>query len=96
MTDFTINALTVMNGEPNPSGSRMLASYDISVSGVRIKNGVLIQNKDGITTAKGLIGKTNKGTQISAQYEDPALARAITRAVINAYTGLTGKELNDE
>lgn len=96
MTDFTIKALNVIDAPPNQSGTRVLASYDISIGGVRLKNAALIENRDGIATAKGLLGKTNKGDHIMAIYEDPALARAITRAAINAYTALTGKELNDE
>lgn len=96
MTDFSITRMGVINSEPNLSGTRVLASYDLTISGITLKGCIITESPDGIASAKGLLGKTNKGDKISAQFTDPALARAITRKAVEAYNALTGREVLDE
>lgn len=96
MPDLTIKTMTVIDAPANLSGTRVLASYDLIISGITMKGCIITESPDGIVTAKGLLGKTNKGDKISAQFTDPALSRSITRKAADAYTALTGKELNHE
>ncbi|GGO55251.1 hypothetical protein SAMN05444398_103286 [Roseovarius pacificus] len=96
MTDFTINSMHIIDAAPSLSGTRVLASYDLTIVGITMKGCIITESPDGIASARGLLGKTNKGDKISAQFTDPTLARAITRKAVEAYNALTGRDVNDE
>lgn len=96
MPDFTITAMSVIDSEPSPAGYRVLASYDLNISGITMTGCVLVEGPDSLVSAKGVRGKASKGDKISAQFTDPALQRAITRRTAETYTALTGRAVCDE
>lgn len=96
MTDFTIRDMAVIDGAPNHRGNRLLASFTVDLAAVVVSGCVLIEKASGIVIAGGPEGKTAKGHKASAQFNDPALARAITRRAATIYTACTGREVMDE
>lgn len=70
MTDFTITAMRIIDAEPNPSGSRVLASYDLNLAGMHLTGCVLTADADGLVSARGIRGRATKGVKISAQNAD--------------------------
>lgn len=94
--DFTIAKMTIIDGAMNMQGNRLLAAFDMSMNGMRVRGCVLTEGSDSVVKAKGPIGKTHRGIDISVTFEDPAIARAVTRKAADAYGVLTGREVADE
>ncbi|WP_146612585.1 hypothetical protein [Paracoccus sediminilitoris] len=94
--DFTIHNLNIINSEPNKIGNRLLAVFDLWISGLKVCGCVLTEKNTGIVTAHGPIGKTHRGDNVRIHLADPALGRAVTRRVAMAYVALTGFEVADE
>lgn len=94
--DFTISKLTILDGEPNPRGHRLLAAFHLDLPIVEVRGCVLIEKATGVVVAHGPTGKTSRGHTASTAITDAALARAITRRAAAAYSGLTGREVSDE
>ena len=94
--DFTITKMTVINGAVNMQGNRLLAAFDMAMNGMKVRGCVLTEKADGVVKAKGPIGKTHRGIDISVTFDDPAIARAVTRKAAVAYCTLTGREVADE
>ncbi|MDO5371096.1 hypothetical protein [Paracoccus sp. (in: a-proteobacteria)] len=96
MTDFTIEKLTVIDGEPNYAGNRLLASFTVVMPWITIRGCVLVEKATGIVRAYGPLGKTPRGHAASAELTDATLARAITRRAAVIYGAYTGREVSDE
>ncbi|WP_277019455.1 hypothetical protein [Paracoccus hibiscisoli] len=94
--DFTITKLTVIDAPVNLAGNRLLAVFDLILCGMRICSCVLTEKDTGVVKAAGPLGKTHRGHDIRVSFEDPAIARAITRKAAEAYGVLTGRELSDD
>ncbi len=94
--DHKIASFVVINGKPNTAGNRHLAVFDILTAGLRICGCTLHMNADGIAFSHGPRGKHHSGAAVRVQFEDPAVSRAITRIAANAFTVLTGEELELE
>lgn len=93
---FNIAAVSIIDAPVNAIGNRLLASFNLSVAGLRIHGCVLIEKATGVVQAEGPRGKTHSGISINTRFEDPALARAVTRRMAEVYTNLTGREVSDE
>lgn len=94
--DFTITDLTVIDGRPNASGNRLLASFNLAAAGIALTGCVLIEKASGVVRVGGPDGRTTRGAKAGGQITDPALARAVTRRAAVAYGALTGREVCDE
>lgn len=94
--DFTITDLAVIDGKANDSGNRLLASFNLSASGVVLKGCVLIEKASGVVRVGGPDGKTTRGVKVGGHITDPVLYRAVTRRAAVAYGALTGREVCDE
>ena len=94
--DFTIKKMTVFDGQSNMQGNRLLAAFDLSLNGMKVRGCLLTEKADGVVKAKGPIGKTHRGVDISVTFGDPAIARAVTHKAAVAYCTLTGREVADE
>ncbi|MFC0199258.1 hypothetical protein [Paracoccus rhizosphaerae] len=94
--DFTITKLTVIDGQPNTRGNRLLASFNLNLAIMSVRGCVLIEKETGIVVAYGPAGKTSTGHKASAEITDPALARAVTRRASVIYGAFTGREVADE
>lgn len=86
----------VIDGEPNPAGNRLLASFNVALPSVLIRGCTLIEKADGIVHAYGPKGKTHRGYPSSAELTDVTLQRAITRRAAVIYSAYTGREVSDE
>lgn len=95
-SDIQITALKITDAEPNQIGNRLLALFDVTLSGLCIQTCALIEGADGIARVKGPMGKTHKGESVRVTITDAALERAITRRAASLYTACTGRELEDE
>ncbi|TJZ93859.1 hypothetical protein FA743_00865 [Paracoccus gahaiensis] len=94
--DFTISKLTVIDGQPNTRGNRLLASFNLNMPITAVTGCVLIEKAEGIVAAYGPTGKTPGGHKASANITDPVLARAVTRRAAVIYGAFTGREMSDE
>ncbi|KIX18476.1 hypothetical protein [Paracoccus sp. 228] len=94
--DFSIIKMVVIDAAVNMQGNRLLAAFDMAMNGMKVRGCVLTEKADGVVKAKGPIGKTHRGVDISVTFDDPAMARAVTRKAALAYCTLTGREVADE
>lgn len=94
--DFTITKMAVIDAAVNMQGNRLLAAFDMAMNGMKVRGCVLTEKLDGVVKAKGPIGKTHRGIDISVTFDDPAIARAVTSKAADAYCALTGREVTDE
>lgn len=94
--DFTIEKLTIIDGEPNPAGNRLLASFTVVLPWLTIRGCVLVEKATGIVRAYGPKGLTPRGHTATTELTDPTLTRAITRRAAVIYSGYTGREVSDE
>ncbi|WP_127113047.1 hypothetical protein [Shimia sediminis] len=97
MTDTpTIATLAIIDGKPNQAGNRLLAVFDLIISGMRIHGCALHESSEGIAFTNGPTGKHYTGTPVKVKFVDRAVSRAITRQACAAYTAMSGIELCDE
>lgn len=94
--DFSIVKLTVIDGEANVAGNRLLASFNLTLPTMTVQGCVLVEKASGVIVAFGPNGKTATGHTASARFTDPALARQITRRAGVIYSAFTGREVVDE
>lgn len=94
--DFTITKLTVIDGQPNERGNRLLASFNLNLPIMAVSGCVLIEKAEGIVAAYGPTGRTPGGHKASAMITNPAMVRAVTRRAAIIYGAFTGRELSDE
>lgn len=91
--DFTLTKMTVIDGEPNSEGNRLLASFETLVMGIRLRGLLLIQKGDGQIACSGSNGKTRRGHLVSMHIEDPELRCAIIGRAAKLYEGFTGRQV---
>ncbi|WP_320176717.1 hypothetical protein [Roseovarius pacificus] len=88
--------MRIIDAPANPSGTTILAAYDIVIDGITLKGCVMTESATGTVTARGLLGKTNNGSKISAQFTDAELALEVSRKAADAYSALTGRTVSIE
>jgi hypothetical protein len=89
--DFSIRALTVIDGRPNTSGNRLLARFDLETTGVIVTGCVLVAGEDGSLKVGGPRGKCHTGTKISARFVGSDMADAVKRRASEIYELFSGR-----
>lgn len=89
--DFTIRTLSVINGQANNAGNRLLASFNMEIAGLYLSGCVLILKADGTVTAAGPAGKSRNNVPINTRIADPELNREVTRRACEIYKLFTGQ-----
>ncbi|MCC5968386.1 MAG: hypothetical protein JJU15_00380 [Pararhodobacter sp.] len=95
-TEFTIRTLSVINGQANAAGNRLLASFNMEIAGMFITGCVLILKADGTVSAAGPAGKSRNNVAINTRIADEVLARAVTERACRIYELFTGRDLEAE
>ena len=88
---FTIRTLTVINGQANNSGTRLLASFNMDIAGLQISGCVLVRKADGRVLAAGPAGKSRSNVSIHTRIADPNLEGAATDRAHQIYNVLVGE-----